>query len=119
MFLSALWANKTIFCVCFFFLIVFKRFLRPPLLKTNTRLTFSLTIPSVAPTTVLNGARETLLLVLDRTNKVLSACYCNVSIKCFDHFFFYFNDFYNKNPFGINHFYKSCKSYKLYKSYKS
>ena len=74
MLLSLPLANKTLFPYLFlFFLIVLKNVLNILILTRNTKLIRALDIPKGASIAVANEQKQTLLLSLDRTNKVLPA----------------------------------------------
>ena len=56
-----------------FFVIIFKNFLRIPLLNRNTKPTLAFALPTDAPIMIANEARENPMLASGRTSKVLSA----------------------------------------------
>ena len=71
------WGEKFFFekiLLCFFilFLVVFNSFFAMPVKIENARLKLALAIPTGAPITVANDAREMLAVVIDKTINELS-----------------------------------------------
>ena len=73
MLLTLLLVNKKILsCFFFLFLVVLSNFLTIPVVREKIRVKLALTIPTGAPTTLLNQQAGTLPVVALKTNKILS-----------------------------------------------